>query len=407
MGCCGLKRKQLNATGDDRNKCKQLIEEISSRKDTNLQSFKEKMKKLTNGNTPTQKALLIFSWICYNLDYDSESENSSPEVVFQNRKAKCSGFAHLFQDISSFLDLKVECIKCYSKGFGYEPGMQLTQVNHEYNFIKIEEDWYPIDTTWGTGYFEGNNFIKYYNDFYFLTDPERLIKTHFPESKEWQLTNRTYSLKQFLRWPQINYYFYKYGFSKFSEEEGYIELSKNKYTFKVYRDNMENIIGSCSIFLLEGNYYIEKKNLNKINYYKDRFEIDCIFNKKGKYKIAIYVNDDGSDTTNVILKYIVNVKKDTREELYYPLYYKDSKKINEIKPLYNNLKYGEKVKFKIKADFPQLIIIDNEKWINFEKNNGIFEKEIQIQTQPGQELLICNKINSSNCEDLVSYTIYK
>lgn len=406
MGCCGERNKKKFIINDnERDSCKKTFLEIPSKTDLDLQTLKEVFKELTKTNSPEQKAHLIFYWICHNIEYDSESKDNSPEGVVINRKTKCSGFAHLYQDISSFLGLEVECKKCYSKGYGYEPGMQLTQVNHEYNFIKLDGEWYPIDATWGTGYFEGKNFVKNYNDFYFLTDPEILIKTHFPENKEWQLTNRTYSLKQFLKWPIINYNFYKYGFKIFSEE-GYIKLNRNQYKFLVYGDKMENIIGNCSIFLIEGSNYNQKTNLYKINYYRDRFEIDCIFNQKGKYKIDIFSNDDGSDTTYVILKYIVNVNEDAKKELYYPLYFKDSKNINIIEPLYNNLKSGETVKFKIKSTLEKLIIIDDKKQHNFEKKkNGIFEKEIQIKTTPGDQLFICNKIKESYYNDLVSYNI--
>ena len=407
MGTCGsTERKNIIIYENERNLCIEKIKEIPNRTDINLQLLKDKIKEITKMNSSKEKALIIFYWICNNINYDPKSEDVSSEKVFKNGKAKCSGFAHLFQDISLFLGLEVECVKGFSKGLGYEPGVLFNKVNHEYNFIKLNEEWYPVDTTWGTGYFKGKDFIKSYNEFYFLTDPEILIKTHFPEEEKWQLTKRTYSLKKFLKWPQISNNFYKYGFNKFSPEEGYLELSKNKQTFIVYGENMEKKIGNCLIFLLEGNNYNQYTNLNMINYYENRFEIDCIFNKKGKYKVEIYANDDGTKTTNSIIKYILNIEKDARNEFYYPLYYKESKNIKIIEPIYDNLKSGEKVKFKIKSNLEKLVIIDNNEWHNMEKNKrGFFEIEIQIKASPKDHLLICKKTGRSSCEDLISYTI--
>ena len=80
--------------------------------------------------------------------------------------------------------MEVECVSCYAKWVGYEPGKILNKTDHEYNVIKLDNKWYPIDSTWGTGHIEGKKFIKSYNEFYFLVDPKLLIKTHFPADEK-------------------------------------------------------------------------------------------------------------------------------------------------------------------------------------------------------------------------------
>ena len=43
----------------------------------------------------------------------------SPEGVFKNGSSVCSGYARLYKDIAIYLNLRVECVGCYSKGGDY------------------------------------------------------------------------------------------------------------------------------------------------------------------------------------------------------------------------------------------------------------------------------------------------
>ena len=142
----------------------------------------------------------------------------TPEGVFKTGLSVCSGYARLYRDIALYLNLEVECVSCYAKGAGYRLGQNMYKSNHEYNVIKLDNKWYPIDSTWGAGHIEGKKFIKSYNEFYFLADPELLIKTHFPANEKWQLTQKKYTLEEFFKWPIVKHSFYLYGFEKYSPE---------------------------------------------------------------------------------------------------------------------------------------------------------------------------------------------
>ena len=52
----------------------------------------------------------------------------------------------------------------------------------------------------------------------------------------------------------------------------------------------------------------QQLNLEIVNLYEDKFEIDCIFNKKGKYKVEFYANDDGTNYMNGTMNYIIKFK---------------------------------------------------------------------------------------------------
>ena len=121
--------------------------------------------------------------------------------------------------------------------------------------------------------------------------------------------------------------------------------------------------------------------------------------------MELYGNDNGDSKTFGIIDYIVKVENDAKKEIYFPRIYDKAKNMNLIEPLYDNLKSGGKVKFKIKSDLDTIIIIDNE-WNYLEKNdNGFFEKEITIQTSPGDNLVIGYKNDNGNCGSMVSYNV--
>ena len=213
--------------------CTEIVYSLPKRTQTNLQSLKDLIKSKTEKSSPKEKAYIIFLWICQNIDYDAQSYfarrsvDVTPDGVFRNGKTVCSGYARLYRDISTYISLEVECVSCYAKGVGYQPGQRMNDTNHEYNVIKLNNKWYPIDSTWGAGHIEGMDYKKELNQFYFLADPELLIKSHFPKDPKWQLTKKIYTLDDFLKWPQINSYCFKYEFKKFIPEEGEINL-KNK-----------------------------------------------------------------------------------------------------------------------------------------------------------------------------------
>ena len=393
-----------------------IIKSLPERDKTDLKKFKEDLKDKVNNLDDEVKAKILFLWICENIAYDDDSFFSGksvecePEAVFRNGKTLCSGYARLFKNIGEYIRLEIQCVSCYSKGLGYEPGQTLTSTNHEYNIIKLDNKYRPIDCTWGAGTIKEKKFVKHLNEFYFLADPELLIKTHFPANDRWQLTEKKYTLSDFLKWPQVFENFYAFGFNKYFPEEGFIELNSNTQNFIIWGNNISKNEASCNIFLLGGNIYQQQLNLDRIKFLEGKIEFDFIFNKKGRYKIKLFANNDKGKVTHNIMTYIVDVQKESINELKFPYYYQEAKEIEIIEPIYDNIKSGQNVKFKIKTnlnDLDTIIIIDGQ-WHYLNKDEqGFFEKEITIQTPPGKNIIIGKRKDNSdcNCSYLVAYTI--
>ena len=304
---------------------KALISSLPMRTKTDLPSIKNIMKSKTKDLSEKDKAYVVYKYECDNIDYDAESYlegrnvDCSPEGVFRNGKAVCSGYAGLYKEFASHLGLNALCVKCYAKGFGYQPGKKLTKTNHEYNLVKIDSNWYAIDATWGAGYIKGKSYVKEFNEFYFLTNPEFLIKSHFPEEEKWQLTKKRYTLADFERWPLVYDNFYKNGFTKFLPEEGVLEFKdSNIQKFYVWGDCIKKKVISWQVFFLKDNNYVSQPSLSLIIPLENKIEINCIFNKKGTYLIRIFGSNNGENNYNGIAEYKVNVENDTKKELKFP-----------------------------------------------------------------------------------------
>ena len=401
----------------DKNLCYSVFRSLPKRETTDLQSFKDFISSKTNQISQKEKAYILFLWVCDNIIYDADAYfagrkvDCEPEPVFRKGITVCSGYARLYQNIGQYIGLQIECVSCYSKGVGFEPGNKLTSTDHEYNIITLNNNYYPIDCTWGSGIIQEKKFTKKLNEFYFLADPELLIHTHFPANDKWQLTKKKYTLEEFLKWPQIKENFYAYGFNKYYPKEGFLELDTNSQKFTIWGNDISHNNANCQVFLLEGNVYQQQLNLDKINFYKDRIEYELIFNKQGRYKVKLFSNNDNGNTTHDIMTYIVNVHKNNKNELNYPYSYGEAKDINVIEPIYDNIKSGQKVKFKIKSNSNELdtiIIIDGKPWHYLNKDaKGYFEKEITIKSLPGENVIIGKRKdnNDNSCSFMISYKV--
>ena len=105
------------------------------------------------------------------------------------------------------------------------------------------------------------------------------------------------------------------------------------------------------------------------------------------------------------MEYIVNVENDAQKELFYPFSYGAVRDLYLIEPLYDNLKQGQKVKFKFKSDYFNTITIIDQEWNYLKKNNeGFFEKEIIIQSQSGETISVCGN-NNSSYTTLIQYKV--
>ena len=150
------------------------------------------------------KVRSIYLWMTENIAYDMKAflsndlSNQTVLDVLEKRTAVCEGYANLFYTLSENSGLQAAKISGFSKGYGYEPGQKFVVSNHAWNAVKVEEEWYLIDTSWGaTSTNEPGFGSSRFQETYFMPDPREFLKDHLPEDSTWQMISNPISLNDF------------------------------------------------------------------------------------------------------------------------------------------------------------------------------------------------------------------
>ncbi len=175
-----------------------------------------------NAKNNIEKARVIFTWIALNISYDDYGFNTghyhdcSPEAVFKSKETVCEGYSALFEYMGKQAGLDIVSIRGYAKGIGYHKGDKFSETNHAWNAVNIDGIWKLFDVTWASGYGTGVNgklvTHKRFNGFWFDTEPEAFIFSHFPEDTQWQLNNLSITKKQFENFPYVEDGYFEMGF---------------------------------------------------------------------------------------------------------------------------------------------------------------------------------------------------
>ena len=142
------------------------------------------------GKTDREKVRAIFRWITEHIDYNvmpfgqrkkiprqfyKEPDYSNAALPPLNERiaakvlntgvAFCDGYSRLFKTLCDHAGIKAEVIYGYAR----TNNNRRFAVNTAWNSVYIDSSWYLLDVTWASGVVSyGNEYIRQYNDFYFL-----------------------------------------------------------------------------------------------------------------------------------------------------------------------------------------------------------------------------------------------
>lgn len=219
-------------------------------------SPRELAQKLTlRYTTDLEKMRAIFSWIAQHISYEylpgqrlggniknpsgdalSQDADTSTtltplnervaEDVLKKGKAFCYGYSRLFQCLCDYARIPCEVINGYARGDFNKIGNNF-RTNHSWNAVRLDSNWYLVDVTWASGYFTYNNneFIKHFDDQYFLTPPSQFALDHFPDDLKWSLLRQPPTIGEFQRSPYKSRCFVKYDITSYWPKEGVIKAS--------------------------------------------------------------------------------------------------------------------------------------------------------------------------------------
>jgi transglutaminase/protease-like cytokinesis protein 3 len=160
-----------------------------------------------------QRARAVHDYVADRIAYDVESYRrgvyppQDAATTFRTRLSVCAGYAALFEAVGRAAGLTVETVVGRARGL-VNTGMG---EGHAWNAVKLDQRWYLVDTTWDAGSVGADGFRKGYKTWYFLTPPEALLATHFPDERRWQLLATPRTPGEFLRMPALSPEFFVRG----------------------------------------------------------------------------------------------------------------------------------------------------------------------------------------------------
>jgi transglutaminase/protease-like cytokinesis protein 3 len=259
-------------------------------------------------NSDWEKARLAYSWITQNIAYDvmmAETRNIDdlrPETVLARRETICSGYANLYQALAKALGLDAVIIEGFGKGGDFIVGDD-PDVNHAWNGVKINDQWYLLDATWGAGSVNKGQFQFKFNPHYFATEPKQLVVSHFPRESQWQLLSTPYTRLQFDQLPALTPHFFRDQFALESHQTKQIRTGGDLDLTLRAGPNIQVVakLQTQSGQDVEENYTLSQNQ-------GDQVTIKAAFPQPGDYKLLILSKNANEETYYQAIAYDVSAQ---------------------------------------------------------------------------------------------------
>jgi transglutaminase-like putative cysteine protease len=188
------------------------------------------------------KAKTLHDWICDNIAYDAEMlfsgriSGQDYVSVLKKKKAVCSGYTNLMNEMCRIAGIESIGINGYSKGFGYS-GKIGKNTDHAWNAVHIGNKWYLIDVTWDAGSVDNKTYIKGYSTGWLFLDSRPFLYSHLPEEDAYQYYAPVLTADDFMREAYIYATFFQYGLALKTEDPEYNNLVDGGFTFDITLKN--------------------------------------------------------------------------------------------------------------------------------------------------------------------------
>ena len=380
-------------------------------------------------------AYFVFRWITQNIEYDcynlvyNTNKYDNDYITYNKGIGTSLGISLLFKKMCQLLGLETNIIVGYSKLSSFSEGIIPSKTDHIWNYIKIDSQYYLVDASNGAGFCDGETFIKNFNDFYFLPNPEFYNHLYHPVINKWQLLPNIITLEDFISKSLILDTFYEYGFNNIYPDSSIININEGKGDITLAFDESKvninkNMMIFCEIFYLKNDIPNQVSNSCLVTKEKNKVKINIVVNDKQEYILIILAGPIYSKVYTEFEEIAfckINSTKKVEKALSFPgitpsYLFSD---IELIEPLYDSLKKGSLINFKIKAEcFDTLYLMIGDKYIReLEKGEDgifigesvyIFGNKIKLYTKQGnnhKDILEYNTINDKNIFEEPSFPI--
>ena len=246
------------------------------------------------------KARAIFDWIANNISFDSKaSRNGDNSVnlsddILKTRKATAFGYAALFQDMCSAVNIRCLTVDGYVKKTTDDINDKPDDFNHSWDVVQLGQsptEWFYVDPTWGSGYTDKavKIFTKAFNDSYFFSDPAIFNEQHFPDNMSWQLGGvGPKTAKDFFALPVVKDAAYQFGVTNFIPANGNVKTKAGKsLQFSMNVKSKEDI---TVVSLLIGDGKIRKSKQVDYSFIGNTFTFSYKFDDEDSFPVTVVIN---------------------------------------------------------------------------------------------------------------------
>lgn len=306
-------------------KADKIAKSTKSKKISDLYSLTLNLTK--NLDTEVEKVRAIYIWICHNIanDYrlytlndrkrkklkeDSirlDAWNSNfKKILFKKlikkKKTICTGYAYLLKEMCSIIGVEAKMVNGFAKTSTVDLE-NISEPNHTWNIVKLNDKWYLCDPTWATGisYPEKNEFIFKYKDVYFLSDPKVFIYDHYPINKDFSLLDEIPTYSEFKEFPLIYSEAYNILQKHDAPKKMHQQIKKN--TSFLFQYTLKKGIDKKKVKFIFVNGSSEKTIKPKLFLQKNTLQLKHTFKNRGFYDVHLYIED------KIIATYTFNVVK--------------------------------------------------------------------------------------------------
>jgi len=277
----------------------------------------------TLGKTDQEKVRAIFRWITEHIDYNvmpfgnrkniprqfyKEPEDSSLALPSLNERiaakvlntgvAFCEGYSRLFKTLCDHAGIKAEVIYGYAR----TNNNRKFAVNHTWNSVYIDSTWYLLDVTWASGFVSySNEYIRSYNDFYFLTSPREFIRDHYPEDSHWTLLKDPPVYREYAQSPFRYSGYLKAGINSYLPAKGVIDAAIGD-TITIELNSRRQI---TNFFVSESPFFDSTQVTLLPNPRSEKFSFKYNITAATGEWLYVFCNDEPA------LRYKLNINKNT------------------------------------------------------------------------------------------------
>jgi hypothetical protein len=288
--------------------------------------------------TEKEKIRSIFLWITENISYyrgasSRSSKGKRPVIendwlpdtgalqslteriaikVLEDRRTYCDGYSRLFKSLCDHASIRSEIITGYARTDANRAEEKFRS-NHSWNAVYVDSSWQLLDVTWASGYIASGtkNFIKHFDEYYYLTAPDEFIKHHYPDDLRWTLLKNPPPLYEFRYTPFRQRSYVKYDITDYYPSRGIIEaklgdtirLELETSNFSLNRlIAPDSLWDSASLVITPLYAYVKPEPKRKGNRVFYNFPVNS---EAVEWLLIMYNND-------AVLRYKLNIRKEKK-----------------------------------------------------------------------------------------------